>query len=61
MRRILMISSYVARDPVGITATAAPLQTAGIEVVAVPTIVLSNHPIRAHIAGTALKPELSKR
>jgi ribonuclease VapC len=35
MSRILMISSYVARDPVGLTATMPPLQRAGIEVVPV--------------------------
>ncbi|MFT3732634.1 MAG: pyridoxal kinase [Hyphomicrobium sp.] len=58
MRRILMISSYVARDPVGLTATAPPLQRAGIEVVGLPTVVLSNHPIRAHIAGITLDPRL---
>jgi pyridoxine kinase len=58
MRRILMISSYVARDPVGLTATSPPLLDAGIEVVGIPTVVLSNHPIRAHIAGITLDPQL---
>ncbi len=58
MRRILIISSYVARDPVGLTATSPPLQQAGIEVVGLPTVVLSNHPIRAHIAGLTIDPAL---
>lgn len=58
MSRILMISSYVARDPVGLTATMPPLQRAGIEVVGLPTVVLSNHPIRTHIAGMTLDPAL---
>jgi pyridoxine kinase len=60
MRRILIISSYVARDPVGLTATSPPLQQAGIQVVGLPTVVLSNHPIRAHIAGLTVDPELLK-
>lgn len=58
MRRILLISSYVARDPVGLTATAPPLRQAGIEVVGLPTVVLSNHPVRPHIAGITLDPSL---
>ncbi len=58
MRRILIISSYVARDPVGLTATSPPLQRVGIEVVGLPTVVLSNHPIRAHIAGLTIDPAL---
>lgn len=58
MRRILMISSYVAHDPVGLTATSPPLLSAGIDVVGLPTVVLSNHPIRAHIAGITLDPRL---
>jgi pyridoxine kinase len=60
MRRILVITSYVAYDPVGLTATIPPLQQAGIEVVGLPTVILSNHPIRAHIAGLTLDPGLLK-
>lgn len=58
MHRVLMISSYVAHDPVGLTATTPPLLANGIEVVGLPTVVLSNHPIRAHIAGITLDPRL---
>lgn len=56
MRRILVISSYVAQDTVGLGPTIAPLQRAGIEVVALPTVVLSNHPAREHCAGVTLEP-----
>lgn len=58
MPRLLMISSYVAHDPVGLTAASPPLLQAGIEVVGLPTVVLSNHPIRQHIAGITLDPRL---
>lgn len=58
MHRLLMISSYVANDPVGLTATIPPLLAAGIDVVGLPTVVLSNHPVRAHIAGITLDPRL---
>jgi pyridoxine kinase len=58
MRRILVVSSQVAADAVGLTATIPPLQRAGIEVVALPTIVLSNHPARPRVAGLTLQPTL---
>jgi len=58
MQQILMISSYVARDPVGLAAAIPPLEQAGIEVVGLPTVVLSNHPIRPHLAGMRLEPAL---
>lgn len=57
MPRVLIISSYVAHGTVGISATAPPLRHAGIEVMAVPTTVLSNHPGHAHVAGAAITPE----
>jgi pyridoxine kinase len=56
MRRILVISSHVAQDTVGLSPTIAPLQRAGIEVVALPTVVLSNHPAREHCSGVTLDP-----
>lgn len=58
MHQILMISSYVARDPVGLAAAIPPLEQADIEVVGLPTVVLSNHPIRPHLAGMRLEPAL---
>ena len=61
MRRILVISSHVAQDTVGLTPTIAPLQRAGIEVVALPTVVLSNHPAREHCAGVILEPAVLEK
>jgi pyridoxine kinase len=58
MRQILVISSHVAYGAVGLAATSAPLQRAGIEVTALPTVVLSNHPGHARFAGTRLEPAL---
>jgi len=58
MRRLLVISSHVAYGAVGLAATIAPLQRAQIEVAALPTVVLSNHPGHAHFAGTKLEPAL---
>ena len=58
MRRILVISSHVAYGTVGLAATIAPLQRAGIEVTALPTVVLSNHPGHARFAGMTLEPAL---
>lgn len=58
MRRILVISSLVAQDAVGLTPTIAPLQQAGLEVVPLPTVVLSNHPARARCAGTTIAPHV---
>jgi pyridoxine kinase len=55
MRRILVISSHVAQDTVGLSPTITPLQRAGIEVVALPTVVLSNHPARENCAGVVLE------
>jgi pyridoxine kinase len=61
MRRTLIISSHVAQDTVGLTPTIAPLQRAGIEVVALPTVVLSNHPAREHCAGVILEPAVLEK
>ena len=44
MARVLAISSQVAWGPVGLTALVPALQAAGHEVLALPTITLSNHP-----------------
>lgn len=56
MIRILVISSHVAFDPVGLAPAVAPMQRAGFDVVQLPTIVLSNHPARAHVGGTQISP-----
>ena len=42
--RILSMSSQVAYGPVGNTAAVPALQALGHEVLAVPTVILSNHP-----------------
>lgn len=49
--RILAISSQVAYGPVGNSAAVPALQTMGHEVLAVPTIILSNHPGHGKPAG----------
>lgn len=54
MSRLLLISSYVAHGGVGLTATLAPLTAAGVETVALPTVVLSNHPGHPRCAGTVI-------
>jgi pyridoxine kinase len=58
MRRILVISSHVAYGTIGLAAMIAPLQWAGHDVTALPTVVLSNHPGHARFAGKALDPAL---
>lgn len=61
MGRILAISSQVARGHVGLSAIVPALQAFGHEVVALPTIVLSNHPGHRHVAGERQSPQLLAR
>jgi pyridoxine kinase len=49
--RILAISSQVAYGPVGLTAAVPALQAKGHEVLALPTVTLSNHPGHGKPAG----------
>jgi pyridoxine kinase len=49
--RILAISSQVAFGPVGLTAAVPALQAEGHEVMAIPTVTLSNHPGHGKPAG----------
>ncbi len=58
MARVLAISSQVARGHVGLCAIAPALQRLGHEVVALPTILLSNHPGHAKATGEQVSPEL---
>ncbi len=44
MARVLVLSSHVAFGSVGLAAIVPALQSLGHEVIAVPTVVLSNHP-----------------
>jgi pyridoxine kinase len=58
MPTILSLSSQVARGHVGHSATVFAWQRLGIEVVALPTILLSNRPDYPHRAGERIRPEL---
>lgn len=58
MATILAISSQVARGHVGLSAIVPALQTLGHGIVALPTILLSNHPGHAHVAGTRIAPDV---
>lgn len=54
MRRVLAISSFVAKGSVGLQATLPAFASAGIAAISIPTIVLSNHPGFRACAGTAI-------
>ena len=58
MARILAISSQVARGHVGLSIIVPALQALGHDVIALPTIILSNHPGHAHAAGTQIAPSI---
>lgn len=51
MLNVLVISSMVARGHVGLSAAVPVLNGLGAEAIAVPTILLSNHPGHARFAG----------
>ncbi|MGD9802847.1 MAG: pyridoxal kinase [Hyphomicrobiaceae bacterium] len=61
MARVLAISSQVARGAIGLSAAVPALQAFGHEVIALPTILLSNHPGHARFAGEHISPELLGR
>jgi len=56
MARILALSSHVAFGSVGLGAIVPALHWLGHEVIALPTIVLSNHPGYARFAGELIAP-----
>lgn len=58
MARVLAISSQVARGHIGLSAIVPALQRLGHEVVALPTVLLSNHPGHARLAGEKVSPQL---
>jgi pyridoxine kinase len=58
MPTILSLSSQVARGHVGHSAAVFAWQRLGLEVIALPTILLSNRPDHAHRAGERIRPEL---
>ena len=54
MARVLALSSYVAFGSVGLAATVPALHWLGHEVIALPTVVLSNHPGYPRFAGESI-------
>ena len=56
MKKVLLLSSQVARGCVGATAMQFALQRLGVEVWALPAIILSNHHGHTHFAGARIKP-----
>lgn len=61
MARILVISSQVARGSVGLNALLPALAAYGHETIALPTILLSNHPGHGRFAGERIDPALLER
>lgn len=58
MATILAISSQVASGHVGLSAIAPTLHAIGCDVIALPTVLLSNHPAHAAVAGTQTPPDV---
>ncbi len=56
MPRVLALSSHVAFGSVGLAAVVPALHALGHEVVALPTVVLSNHPGYRRFAGDRIAP-----
>ncbi len=56
MKHVLAISSQVVRGQVGLSAVKCALGALGHEVLAMPTILLSNHPGYTHGAGRVIEP-----
>ena len=61
MPRVLAISSHVACGHVGLAAIVPALQALGHDVIALPTVLLSNHPGHAHVAGARVDPDQLRR
>ena len=55
---VVSVQSQVAFGHVGNSAAAFPMRASGVEVVEVPTALLSNHPHYPTMHGTLLEPEL---
>jgi pyridoxine kinase len=61
MSTILAISSQVARGHVGLSAAVPALQALGHDVIALPTVMLSNHPGHGQVAGQRVDPVLLRQ
>jgi pyridoxine kinase len=61
MSTILAISSQVARGHVGLSAAVPALQALGHSVIALPTVMLSNHPGHGQVAGQRIDPALLRQ
>lgn len=61
MGTILVISSQVARGAVGLSVIVPVVQALGHTAIALPTILLSNHPGHRHASGQQIAPELLTR
>jgi pyridoxine kinase len=61
MSTILAISSQVARGHVGLSAAVPALQALGHDVIALPTVMLSNHPGHGQVAGQRIDPALLRQ
>ena len=57
MARILAISSQVVYGSVGLSIITPTLQSLAHDVMALPTVLLSNHPGHPQVAGTHISPE----
>jgi pyridoxine kinase len=57
MARVLAISSQVVYGPVGLNCIVPALQAQGHEVLAIPTVLLSNHPGHGKPTGRATSPD----
>ena len=60
MPKILAISSQVACGHVGLSAIVPAVQALQQQVIALPTVLLSNHPGHPHVAGNRVDPLLLK-
>ncbi len=58
MARIIAISSQVASGHVGLSAIVPALHTLGHDVIALPTVLLANHPGRQQTFGTRIAPDV---
>ena len=61
MATVLAISSQVARGHVGLSAAVPALQALGYSVIALPTVMLSNHPGHGQVAGQRIDPALLRQ